>query len=547
MKLFIYKQIEKLDLSLNSEDPSNFTFIIDQTNLFWKTIFEKHQHVWKAFQSLESFHMNQINGPKNIIKLIYFYIIEEIKEKSLIEKIIDAAMMFFNAKRESKINPFFEISSIINILEELNLYNQFFEEKYISTTLQFYSNLSRRKINEQKLIDYFKFVENARKYESQIVKDNHIEEITYRRLIKKLDEILITEKKSRFIGEEMHIAMFDQLNKEYLKLLYEAFDTINDGDSLRKSWELYLKLIGEKILQTNATIYEIIDLLIKLIDISSMIIADCFENKVSFINSQKNAFDLFLNIDAAKTAEMISRYQNFYLCKENKNISLVEIERVINYSMKLFKHLQAKDIYEKYYIFFMAKRIIYRKSISNDIEEKLLQKLNEECGSEFTKKAKSILNDFENSNKNNEKYQIEVIPRISKNQENKMEFYTLVLPQSFQSIKKVGGSKVKYPIEIYKHMDNFYRFYVEMNPHQLLIWIPEFSYCEMDIKQLNRITSINIFSLDAIVLLLFNNKQSWSLEEIEKETNIDKESLKILINRLSNNSQSFLVRQIQVK
>lgn len=52
-----------------------------------------------------------------------------------------------------------------------------------------------------------------------------------------------------------------------------------------------------------------------------------------------------------------------------------EIELVLDKSMVLFRFLQEKDVFERYYKQHLAKRLLLNKSVSDDWEKNMISKL----------------------------------------------------------------------------------------------------------------------------------------------------------------------------
>jgi hypothetical protein len=52
-----------------------------------------------------------------------------------------------------------------------------------------------------------------------------------------------------------------------------------------------------------------------------------------------------------------------------------EIEGVLDKSMVLFRFLQEKDVFERYYKQHLAKRLLLNKSVSDDSEKNMISKL----------------------------------------------------------------------------------------------------------------------------------------------------------------------------
>eukprot|EP00494_Astrolonche_serrata_P005237 UN05253 len=65
--------------------------------------------------------------------------------------------------------------------------------------------------------------------------------------------------------------------------------------------------------------------------------------------------------------------------------------------MMLFRYLQEKDVFEKYYKQHLAKRLLSGKTSSDEAERNMLVKLKTECGYQFTSKLESMFTDLKTS------------------------------------------------------------------------------------------------------------------------------------------------------
>lgn len=71
-----------------------------------------------------------------------------------------------------------------------------------------------------------------------------------------------------------------------------------------------------------------------------------------------------------------------------------EIELVLDKTMVLFRFLQEKDVFERYYKQHLAKRLLLQKSVSEDSEKTMISKLKTECGCQFTSKLEGMFKDM---------------------------------------------------------------------------------------------------------------------------------------------------------
>lgn len=81
--------------------------------------------------------------------------------------------------------------------------------------------------------------------------------------------------------------------------------------------------------------------------------------------------------------------------KKGIRVGDAEIESHLDKAMVLFRFLQEKDIFEKFYKQHLTKRLLLDKSISDDLEKAVLSKLKVECGCQFTQKLESMFRDKE--------------------------------------------------------------------------------------------------------------------------------------------------------
>lgn len=91
-----------------------------------------------------------------------------------------------------------------------------------------------------------------------------------------------------------------------------------------------------------------------------------------------------------------------------KKLSFQDMEILLNKIIKLFRLIQGKDIFEEKYKFDLAKRLLLDKSVSRDLEEKMISKLKEECGNVYTIKLEGIMKDIEQSETLQNRYENDV-------------------------------------------------------------------------------------------------------------------------------------------
>ena len=115
------------------------------------------------------------------------------------------------------------------------------------------------------------------------------------------------------------------------------------------------------------------------------LVADSFENDVSFVAALDKACRKIVNANAvtrrakstSKSPEQIARYCDMLLKSSARNPEERELESTLSSIMLIFKYLEDKDVFQKFYTRMLAKRLVNGTSASDDAEETMISKLRE--------------------------------------------------------------------------------------------------------------------------------------------------------------------------
>lgn len=72
--------------------------------------------------------------------------------------------------------------------------------------------------------------------------------------------------------------------------------------------------------------------------------------------------------------------------------------------MVVFKYIEDKDVFQKFYSRQLAKRLVHSNSVSDDAETSMISKLKEACGFEYTNKLQRMFQDVQISKDLNMSY-----------------------------------------------------------------------------------------------------------------------------------------------
>lgn len=95
-----------------------------------------------------------------------------------------------------------------------------------------------------------------------------------------------------------------------------------------------------------------------------------------------------------KSPELLAKYCDTLLKKSTKGASDSEVDDKLAQCITVFKYIDDKDVFQKFYARMLAKRLIHQQSQSMDSEEAMINRLKQACGYEFTNKLHRMFTDM---------------------------------------------------------------------------------------------------------------------------------------------------------
>uniref|UniRef100_A0A914XRU0 Cullin family profile domain-containing protein n=1 Tax=Plectus sambesii TaxID=2011161 RepID=A0A914XRU0_9BILA len=137
----------------------------------------------------------------------------------------------------------------------------------------------------------------------------------------------------------------------------------------------------------------------------STLVERSFRNESGFVQALDKACATFINKNnvtiiaenTSKSAELLARYCDWLLKKGVKNSNEAELKDFLTEVMIVFKYIDDKDIFEKFYSKMLAKRLVGSLSVNDDAESRMISKLKQMCGFEYTSKLQSMLTNWRSS------------------------------------------------------------------------------------------------------------------------------------------------------
>jgi cullin 3 len=284
------------------------------------------------------------------------------------------------------------------------VYEEDFERPFLQQSAEFYKVESQKFLAENSASVYINKVEARINEESDRAK-HYLDESTESRIVEVVEEELIKKHMKTIVEMENSgvVHMLKHQKTDDLACMYKLFGRVADGlKTMADCVSQYLREQGKALVQeeehqpsTNAITF--VQSLLDLKDRFDHFLKNSFNNDKIFKQMIASDFEHFLNLNP-KSPEYLSLFIDDKLKKGVKGMSEQEIELVLDKSMVLFRFLQEKDVFERYYKQHLAKRLLLNKSVSDDWEKNMISKLKTECGCQFTSKLEGMFKDMTVSN-----------------------------------------------------------------------------------------------------------------------------------------------------
>ncbi|KAJ8736055.1 hypothetical protein PYW08_006711 [Mythimna loreyi] len=419
------------------------------------------------------------------------------------------------------------LKSLLRMLSDLQIYQDAFEHKFLQATERLYAAEGQRLMRELAVPQYLAHVEKRLKEENERLL-HYLDPSTKWQLIHTIERQLLSEHLAGILGKGLE-ALMDGPRLADLTTLYALFSRVKDGLSeLCNHFNAYIKKKGRTIVIEPERDKTMVGELLEFKEQLDHVVNACFQRNDKFLYSMREAFEFFINQRQNKPAELIAKFVDVKLRAGNKEATEEELERLLDKIMVLFRFIHGKDVFEAFYKKDLAKRLLVGKSASVDAEKSMLSKLKQECGGGFTCKLEGMFKDMELSKDINITYK----QHLAASQEGGgLELSVYILTQGFwPSYPPVD---VRLPAELTRHQDHFTKFYLAKHSGRKLQWQATLGHCVLraHFTQGNKELQVSLFQ--ALCLLLFNDGDNLSFEDIKTATNIEEGELRRTLQSLA--------------
>jgi len=429
------------------------------------------------------------------------------------------------------------VKTATEMLVELSreVYQQDFEQPFLQATADFYASESSEYICQNSASDYMRKAEQRLAEENERV--SHYLDASTDAKLREVSERELIAKHMRTLAEMAHSGVVSMLENERaadLKRAYGLFRRVKvptDGLSMmREIMAKHIKGLGEKLVRDEElgkqpVLY--VEKLLQLRDKYARVIEGAFDGDKQFYNTLNQSFEFFFNLNQ-RSPEYISLFVDEHMRKGVRSTSDEEVDTLLDKVVMLFRYLQEKDVFEKYYKQHLAKRLLGGRSASDDIEGLMIRKLKQECGYQFTSKLEGMFLDMKMSADTQQTFRDahEGSSRVGD-----VELAVHVLTTGFWPTQAAAACALPEPIN--KCIDVFTKHYLKQHSNRRLTWQPNIGNAELKATFSGRRHEINVSTYQMCVLLLFNAADCISYADIATATKIPPPDLKRALQSLA--------------
>jgi len=271
----------------------------------------------------------------------------------------------------------------------------------------------------------------------------------------------------------------------------------------------------------------------------SDLITNVFNSDQLFVGALDKACSAIINYrinpqQPCRSPELLAKYCDCLLRKPgstssqsgsaiNKSLSESDIDEKLALSITVFKYIDDKDIFQKFYSKNMARRLIFSQLASMEAEESMINKLKQVCGYEFTAKLHRMFTDIGVSNELRESFnqnlrQHDMLLGIS--------FSIYVLQAGSWPLGQSPVTSFALPEILSNSVKAFEDYYYSRFNGRVLTWL--YHHCTADLKlcyTAKRQYSVSMQTFHAAILLLFETNDELTYERISKATQLSDEQM----------------------
>lgn len=449
-------------------------------------------------------------------------------------RLLDTLLELIQKERTGEVINRGLMRNIIKMLMDLgpSVYQEDFEKHFLEVSADFYRAESQEFIECCDCGDYLKKAERRLNEEIERV-SQYLDSKSETKITNVVEKEMIASHMLRLVHMDNSglVNMLIDDKYEDMGRMYNLFRRVPNGlSTIRDVMTSHLRETGKQLVTDAEKLkdpVEFVQCLLNEKDKYDKIINLAFSNDKTFQNALNSSFEYFINLNP-RSPEFISLFVDEKLRKGLKGVSEEDVETILDKVMMLFRYLQEKDVFEKYYKQHLAKRLLSAKTVSDDAEKSLIIKLKTECGYQFTSKLEGMFTDMRTSKDTMQGFYAAYAAELGDSPTLVVQVLTTGSWPTQPSIT------CNLPAEMSALCEKFRSYYLGTHTGRRLSW--QTNMGTADLKAIfgkGQKHELNVSTYQMCVLMLFNTADRLSYKEIEQATEIPSSDLRRCLQSLA--------------
>ncbi|GMH34701.1 hypothetical protein BSKO_02562 [Bryopsis sp. KO-2023] len=448
-------------------------------------------------------------------------------------------------------------------MDSMECYEQDFEFDMLKATTEYYRVRAAVWINEDSCPEYMVKAEECLRLEEERVA-NYLDPSSKVKLLQCVETELLANHKGPLLDKEHSgcRALLRDDKVDDLSRMYRLFHRIPSGlepvseifrqhvesegmkrvkDATQGLEERRLKVSGKPGRDGSSSHEQkYVRSVIELHDKYMQFVTTCFSNSPLFHRALKEAFESFCNktVAGCSSAELFANFSDSLLRKSSsEKLSDNDIEATLDKVVKLLAYISDKDLFAEFYRKKLARRLLFEKSNNDEHEQSILSRLKQQCGAQFTSKMEGMVTDLQLAREKETEFE-EWTSGCGKKLGIDMSVQVLTTGfwPTYKAIDLALPEEMELCVQVFKS------FYETTTKHRKLTWMYTLGNCTVRGSFDKQTLDIVLNTLQAAVLLAFNQAEMLSYNEVKERLNLQDDDVMRSLHSLSCGKYKILLK-----